>query len=64
MFIKKQIEAIKVKAKKYIEFVNIEKNKTARTRKNFIKIISNKLDVIKADLFEECKRLLANQILI
>ena len=44
--------------------VNIEKNKTARTRKNFIKIISNKLDVIKADLFEECKRLLANQILI
>ena len=59
MFIKKQIEA-----KKYNEFVNIEKNKTVRTQKNFIEIISNKLDVIKADLFEECKRLLANQILI
>ena len=59
MFIKKQIEA-----KKYNEFVNIEKNKTVKTQKNFIEIISNKLDVIKADLFEECKRLLTNQMLI
>ena len=59
MFIKKQIEA-----KKYNEFVNIEKNKTVRTQKNFIEIISNKLDVIKADLFEECKRLLTTQMLI
>ena len=58
MFIKKQIEL-----KKYIEFVNVEKNKTARTLKNFIKIISNKLDVIKADLFEEYK-LLTTRILI
>ena len=58
MFIKKQIEL-----KKYIEFVNVEKNKTVRTLKNFIKIISNKLDVIKADLFEEYK-LLTTRILI
>lgn len=63
MFMKKQIEAIKVKAKKYIEFLNIEKNKIARTCKIFIEIISNKLDVIKADLFEEGK-LLTTQILI
>lgn len=64
-FIKKNPEKLKAeKDLKCIKSANMVKVITIKRCKHYIRLVRNRLDVKKDDLCEDCKKFLANQILI